>query len=196
MGKRSAFFTLRLLSEGTDLGGSLLQGKSNLPQRYPHHAMIHRQTVHTCTFAFALRRRGDGAVMPCRHSPRHFVLWTGGFLGAAFRAMSRCSRAPLSLSSSPSPPTGQPSPSSTRRPPFARSHLAWCSIGVGSRSRAAQIGTAGIAGVRGFRAARWPHARPCLRCSLPPLPLAARLMPAFLIGSSLAWGRGGMLLHG
>ena len=101
----------------------------------------------------------------------------GGFLGAAFRAMSRCSRAPLSLSSSPSPPPGQPSPSSTRRPPFARSHLAWCSIGVGSRSRAAQIGTAGIAGVRGFRAVWWPHARPCLRRSLPPLPLAARLMP-------------------
>ena len=76
MGKRSALFTLRLLSEGTDLGGSLLRGKSNLPQRYPHHAMIHRQTVHTCTFAFVLRRRGDGAAMPCRRSPRHFVLWT------------------------------------------------------------------------------------------------------------------------
>ena len=120
----------------------------------------------------------------------------GGFLGAAFRAMSRRSRAPLSLSSSPSPPPGQPSPSSTRRPPFARSHLAWCSIGVGSRSRAAQIGTAGIAAVRGFRAVWWPHARPCLRRSLPPLPLAARLMPAFLVGSSLVWGRGGMLLHG
>ena len=80
MGKRSAFFTLRLLSEGTDLGGSLLRGKSNLPQRYPRHAMIHRQTVHTCTFAFALRRRGDGAAKPCRQLgtllAASFCLWT------------------------------------------------------------------------------------------------------------------------